>query len=156
MASKSVSPDIAEAIRYRKAQYTRFADTNQWHLLTSIMLPDMKSEFVDADGAIIKTDDGKTPYSFNTFDEFSAFFSSNLKDMQVIHVTGPGEIATTNVEDEVSAIFSVTYEAATKGIGGGVHGSGGGHYYETWKREGENWRIKDLRFVRLFWRVTVA
>lgn len=153
-----VSAEVAHTIRHKKAQYAHFADNHQWDRLDTVILADAKLNFYDENEEFVVTQDAeKTPYSFKSLAEFQAFFSKQLAPMQVIHVTGPGEMETTDREDEVKAVFSVVFHSATKGTQGGVHGTGGGHYYETWKRVGDDdWRIKDMWFKRIFWRVLVG
>jgi hypothetical protein len=155
IAGEIVSPDVANAIRHKKAQYIRFADTSQWDRLDTVILPDAKLNFYDENQEILRTEDAdKTPFSFNGLDEFKAFWSRHLDPLQVIHVTGPGEMETTDREDEVNAIFNVSFHQSSKGAQGGLHIAGGGYYHETWKRVGHNdWRIKEIHFKRVFWRI---
>jgi hypothetical protein len=48
-------PDVAEHIRYKKSQYTRFADSKQWHRFDTIFVPDATFCFVDQDGKVVST-----------------------------------------------------------------------------------------------------
>lgn len=147
-------PDVAERIRYKKSQYTRFADTKQWKRFDTIFLPNATFKFVDADGNVVTTPDGKTPYEWQSRESWAAFFEKALADAQVIHIVGAGEIEKVG-ENEAKAIFTVQYHAGPKGYGkGDLHETGGGHYHETWVYQEGDWFCKDLWFQRIYHRVT--
>lgn len=152
------SPDIAERIRYKKSQYTRFADSKQWTRFDTIFLPDATMTFVDADAKVVSTPDGATPYSWHSRESWVAFFEKAFADLQVIHLVGPGEFEQVG-PDDVKAVFTVLYHAGPLDKKDGKekeqpHETGGGHYHETWVRRGEDWFCKDLWMQRLYHRVT--
>ncbi|KAL9574043.1 hypothetical protein ACKAV7_001819 [Fusarium commune] len=101
----AVSPEAAAIIQCKKAQYCRFADSDQWDRFDSIMLPNATFLFHNPDGSLIRKGDIKYSWS------------------------------------------------STKEREGGVHGTGGGHYHETWKRVGDDWFMESLRMERLYWKV---
>jgi hypothetical protein len=145
----ATSPEAAEIIRRKKLQYCRFADTNQWQLFDHIILPEATLAFFDSNGSIIN--EGGVDYSFSSREEFVTFFSKAFKDLQTIHVIGPGELEQTG-PDEVKAVWGVIYHASTKGTDGGTHGTGGGHYHETWRRKGDDWFMQSMRMERVYWK----
>jgi hypothetical protein len=147
-------PDVAERIRHKKSQHTRFADTRQWHQFDTIFVPDATFVFCDADGKVISTPDGATPWSWTSLDSFRAFFEKAFADLQVIHLVGAGELEMVG-PDEVKAVFTLLYHAGPKGDDKEApHEMSGGHYYETWVRRGDDWFCKDLLMRRLYRRVT--
>lgn len=150
---KAPPPDVAERIRYKKSQYTRFADSKQWHRFDTIFVPDATFCFVDHDGNVVSTPDGAISYSWQSLESWAAFFDKALTNQQVIHHIGPGELEQVGPE-EVKAVFSVLYHAGPKGYGKEPHETGGGHYYETWVRKGDDWFCKDLWMQRLYHRAT--
>lgn len=143
----SPPPEVAERIRHKKAQYTRFADTKQWSKFDSIFVADATFKFVDEEGKVISTPDGAIPYEWTSREAWVAFFSAAFTNLQVIHLVGPGEFEMVG-PDEVKAVFTVIYHDAPKGKGTGPHETGGGHYYETWVRQGGDWLCKDLFMQR--------
>lgn len=154
-------PEVAERIRHKKAQYTRFADSKQWERFDSIFVEDATYEFVDAGGELIRTPDGAVAYQWRSRESWVAFFRAAFADLQVIHLVGAGELEQGATEDEVRAVFSVLYHAGPKAKGGdaadrgpGPHETGGGHYYETWVRRDGDWFCKELRMQRLYHRAT--
>ncbi|ROW11134.1 hypothetical protein VMCG_01386 [Cytospora schulzeri] len=149
----SVSPGAAEIIRRKKTQYCRFADTNQWHLFDKIALPEATFKFVELGGEIISQ--GGVDYCWSNREDFCAFFSKAFESIQSIHNFGPGELEQTG-PDEVNAIWTVMYHAGPKGSTDVKHhGTGGGHYHEIWRRQGDDWFLADLRFERSYWIVRV-
>ncbi|KUI57239.1 hypothetical protein VP1G_04509 [Cytospora mali] len=144
----AISPEVAEIIRRKKTQYCRFADTNQFHL-DKIALPDATFKFVGPDGTILNQH-GVDHY-WTSSKDFVAFFNNFLDKIQSIHSIGPGELAQTG-PDEVKAIWTVIYHVGPKGstdVKG--HGTGGGHYHEVWKRQGDDWFLADLTLERTYW-----
>ncbi|KAK3307670.1 uncharacterized protein B0T15DRAFT_484726 [Chaetomium strumarium] len=132
--------------------YTRFADTKQWNKFDTIFVPDATFTFVDIDGKVISTPDGAIPYKWYSLESWVAFFEKALADLQVIHLTGPGEFELVG-PNEVKAVFTVVYNDALKGGGTGPHETGGGHYYETWVRQSGDLFCKDLCMQRTYHRV---
>ncbi|KAF4335674.1 hypothetical protein FBEOM_10474 [Fusarium beomiforme] len=146
----AVSPEAAAIIQRKKAQYCRFADSNQWDRFDSIMLPNATFLFHNPDGSVITK--GDIEYSWSSTKEWVAFFENEFKTMQTIHIIGPAEMEQI-APDEIKAIWAVTYHAGTKEHEGGVHGTGGGHYHETWRKVGDDWFMESLRMERLYWKV---
>ncbi|CAG1959358.1 unnamed protein product, partial [Fusarium graminearum] len=146
----AVSPEAAAIIQRKKAQYCRFADSNQWDRFDSIMLPSATFLFHNPDGSVITK--GDIEYSWSSTKDWVAFFENEFKTMQTIHILGPAEMGQI-APDEIKAIWAVTYHAGTKEHQGGVHGTGGGHYHETWKKVGDDWFMESLRMERLYWKL---
>ncbi|KAF5659806.1 sterol 3-beta-glucosyltransferase [Fusarium circinatum] len=146
----AVSPEAAAIIQRKKAQYCRFADSNQWNRFDSIMLPNATFLFHNPDGSVITK--GDIEYSWSSTKDWVAFFENEFKTMQTIHIVGPAEMEQIG-PDVIKAIWAVTYHAGTKEHEGGVHGTGGGHYHETWKKVGDDWFMESLRMERLYWKV---
>ncbi|KAL7762708.1 hypothetical protein ACKLNR_009243 [Fusarium oxysporum f. sp. zingiberi] len=146
----AVSTEAAAIIQRKKAQYCRFADSNQWDRFDSIMLPNATFLFHNPDGSVITK--GDIEYSWSSTKDWVAFFENEFKTMQTIHIVGPAEMEQI-AADEIKCIWAVTYHAGTKEHEGGVHGTGGGHYHETWKKVGDDWFMESLRMERLYWKV---
>ncbi|CAM1500636.1 Fc.00g097980.m01.CDS01 [Cosmosporella sp. VM-42] len=144
-----LSFDAAEIIRRKKLQYCRFSDANQWQLLDQIMLPEATLEFVDSSGSIISQ--GGLEFKASSREEWKTFCSKAFTDQQTIHLIGEGEMEQIGA-DEIKAIWGIMYHVGTEGTGG-MHGAGGGYFYETWKRKGQDWFMETLRMERSFWKV---
>lgn len=147
----TVSHETAEIIRRKKTQYCRFADTSQWELFDQIALPEATLRFYD-NGELINQ--GGTDWSFSRA-EFIAFCTVAWKDSQTVHMIGPGELEQVG-PDEVKAVWNGCYHVGAKGSDSGAFFTGGGYYYETWKRKGDDWFIEDMKFDRLFWKQSIS
>ncbi|KAJ4252777.1 hypothetical protein NW762_010683 [Fusarium torreyae] len=149
----AVSLEAAAIIQHKKAQYCRLADSEKWDGFDNIMLPDANFLFHNPDGSVITK--GDIEYSWSSREDWIAFFSNEFKTMQTIHMVGPAEMEQI-APDEIKAIWTVIYHAGDKNPEKGIHGTGGGHYHETWKKVGEDWFMKSMRMERLYWKVLVS
>lgn len=146
----SVPPETAAIIQRKKLLYCRYADTNQLEKFDEVMLPDCKSAYYNADGTIYNKL-GKD-HVFPTLKAFQEHFTPHFARVQAIHVVGPAEFKFIS-EDEVETISGVVYHAGPKAGVEGPHVSGGGYYYETWKRAGDDWLMASLKFDNLYEKV---
>ncbi|KAJ0121781.1 hypothetical protein J7T55_008948 [Diaporthe amygdali] len=144
----AVSSEVAEIIRRKMSQYCRLADTRQLHLFDKVALPGATFKYVGADGSVIH--ENGVDYIFDNREAFCTFFHNAFETIQVIHSVGPGELEQIG-PDEVKAIFTVIYHAGPKGTDVKNHGTGGGHYYGTWRREGDDWFMAALYMQRTYW-----
>ncbi|KAF7558195.1 hypothetical protein G7Z17_g17 [Cylindrodendrum hubeiense] len=143
------SQEAMEIITRKKQQYCRFADSNQWHEFDNIMMPDFTAEFFNAEGEIHV--ENNTEYRFASLEEWRGYFSKAFEQLQTIHIVSPAEFEEVS-PDEIKAIFTVLYHAGTKSDTG-MHGTGGGHYHEIWKRKGDDWFMQSMKMNRLYWKV---
>ena len=150
-----IPPEISHTISTKKHQYCRYADTNQWQHMSTILAPNLRSAFVDANDQVIT--EGGAAFAFNSCEEFVAFFKAAFETQQTMHVlSGSGEMemsSSVEGEEEVKTVWGVVYQAASKEVTGGWAGTGGGHYYETWRVVGGEWMIVELKFQRIYWKV---
>ncbi|KAB5522859.1 hypothetical protein GE09DRAFT_1229968 [Coniochaeta sp. 2T2.1] len=146
-----VSPEIAQIITTKKLQYCRFADTHQWERFDQVALPECTFQY--ADHGTLLVDHGFT-YSWPSTKEFATFFSAAFETLQTMHLIGPGEFSYTDSSlTEVLAIFPVVYHSAlAKGVTSthGVTGTGGGHYHETYRRQGSDWLMSKCSMDRIY------
>lgn len=145
-----LSPETAEIIRRKKAQYCRFADTKQWNLCDTIFHPELTSKFIDGEGNVLEQI-GKS-LVFNSRQEWVDHFKESFETFQAIHMVDHGDIEQVN-EDEIKAVFGIVYHVGTKGETGGMYGTGGGHYYETWVKVDGDWFMKEMTMVRVYYKV---
>jgi hypothetical protein len=83
------------------------------------MLPILAATFTNPDGEVAT--ENAVRYEFSSRDEFVAFFRAVFETQQTTHTVGPGELTRVS-EDEVSAVWSVVYHAASRGVTGGWKG----------------------------------
>ncbi|RYP72662.1 hypothetical protein DL769_004404 [Monosporascus sp. CRB-8-3] len=145
----AVSPEAAAIIQRKKLLYARWADHNQFHLFDQIALPEATFSFWKADGTLFH--EGGVDYSFSSREEFANYVTTIFDKIQAIHLIGPAELEQTS-PDEIKAVFGCIYHSGVKGSDTEGHGTGGGHYHETWVRKGDDWFMKDLRFERVYWK----
>ncbi|KAI0880338.1 uncharacterized protein GGS22DRAFT_175385 [Annulohypoxylon maeteangense] len=143
-----ISADIRDVITRKKLQYCRFADTNQWQNMTKVALPEATFKFYNEDGTFIG--DGGLEYNFPSTAQFIKSFEG--KNVQCVHLIGPGELLEQTNPDEVNVIWTVIYHAGMKEPNI-QHTTGGGYYHETWRRTGKDWFIQDLRFERTYFQI---
>jgi hypothetical protein len=145
----SLPSGAAEIITRKKAQYCRLADTNEWSKIDEIMLPDVTFTAVDKEDKILNLNN--TDYKFTSRADWVAYFSGIFASLQTMHLVGYPELELV-APDEIKAIFGVTYLVGTKEADKGVHGTGAGHYFETWKLKDGDWFIQTIKFVRIYWK----
>ncbi|KAK3952798.1 hypothetical protein QBC32DRAFT_405423 [Pseudoneurospora amorphoporcata] len=147
-------------IQSQKLRYCRYADTQQFSLLPSVILPSCTFKFIDYFSAspIVETSaSGPVTLRFDSLASWTAYFSEKFKALQTMHlISGAGEFTKIS-EDECEVVFAVIYHAAPKEGETEWQGAGGGHYHERWVKqkdeEGkEDWFMKSLRFERLYWK----
>ncbi|KAI0104096.1 hypothetical protein F4776DRAFT_648365 [Hypoxylon sp. NC0597] len=144
----SVSSEARDIITRKKQQYCRFADMNQWQNMSKIALPEATYKFCQSDGSLVSVDG--VEYSFSSTAEWVKYFSDNpFNRVDAIHLVGPGEFEQ-NGPDEVKAIFALIYHASMKGPNTESHHTGGGYYYETWKRIEDDWFLQELKLERTY------
>lgn len=144
-----VPPEIAQIITTKKLQYCRFADTHQWANFDQVAFPECTYEYSDHGEVLVNHG---FIYSWNSTGGFTGFCSVAFETLQTMHHVGPGEFTYIN-DDEIQAIFPVIYHSAlakTATSTMGVTGSGGGHYYETYKRKGTDWLMYKCRMDRVY------
>lgn len=142
-----VSPEIVNIITRKKLWYCRYTDTSQWHLFDNVAVHECKFEHL-LDGEVYAKD-GFT-YSWGSREEYISFCSTALTNLQTMHSIGPGEFEQVG-EDEVKAVFPVTYFSAQKKTESISHGiQGGGYYFETYKRVGDDWMLTDSKMERVY------
>jgi len=147
----AVSPEIAQIITTKKLQYCRFADTHQWSKFDQVAFPECTYQYTDHGELIV---DHGFSYSWNSTKAFTTFFSAAFETLQTMHHVGPGEFVYTNAAlNEVLATFPIVYHSAlAKGVNStvGVTGTGGGHYYETYRRKGKDWLMYKCTMDRIY------
>ncbi|KAK1998375.1 hypothetical protein LX36DRAFT_576478 [Colletotrichum falcatum] len=148
-----LSAETAETIRRKKARYCRFADGLEFDRFDTIMLPDFTFEGVGPDGAVIV--ENGVRHRWESRAEWVAHFRASLGAIQAIHHVDAGDLEQV-AEDEVRAVFGLIYHAGTRDTVGGLHVTGGGHYYETWKRVDGDWFMASSSMKRLFHKVQGA
>jgi hypothetical protein len=144
-----VPPEVAQIITNKKLQYCRFADTHQWAKFDQVAFPECTYRYTDHSELVVANG---FRYEWGSTADWVGFFSGAFETLQTMHHVGPGEF-TMVAEDEVEAVFPVMYYSAlAKGVDKthGVTGTGGGHYYETYKRKGDDWLMWKCRMDRIY------
>lgn len=144
-----VSPEVAAIITRKKLWYCRYADTAQWHLFDQVALPECTFEYGSGGKTLVNAG---TTYAWGSTEEFTAAFTKLFANLQTIHLVGPGEFEQIGPA-EVKAVFTVVYFSALKNNAAestGVQGTGGGHYFETYKRKGGDWLLASLKMDRTY------
>ncbi|KAL7937158.1 hypothetical protein V8C35DRAFT_294910 [Trichoderma chlorosporum] len=145
----SLPAGAAETITRKKALYCRLADTNDWRLADKVMLSDFTFTGVDENNKVINL--YGTDYHWTSRADWVAFFTEIFAPIQTMHTISYPELELVG-PDEIKAIFGATYLVGTKDADKGVHGTGGGHYYETWKLKNGDWFLQKSKFVRIYWK----
>ncbi|KAL2836449.1 hypothetical protein BJY01DRAFT_221969 [Aspergillus pseudoustus] len=146
--------EVAETIRHYKSQYARAVDTKQWDLFSSLLHPALTASLHDLDGSLTTTSDG-TKCRFSSREEYILFLRTGFANICSVHVVGAGELEMVNDEDDVAAVWAMSYQLGSLdgAAGGGYTEIGGGHYHEVWKKLDGQWVIASLKFVNSFRKV---
>ncbi|KAK2047545.1 hypothetical protein LZ31DRAFT_592434 [Colletotrichum somersetense] len=146
-----ISAETAETIRRKKAQYCRLSDSGEVErCAATILLPEFTFEGLDPAGAVIV--ERGLRYRWESRADWVAHFSISLAAVQSMHLIDAGDLEQV-AEDEVRAIFGLIYHAGTKGPTRGPYETGGGHYYETWKKVDGDWFLASSSMKRLYHKV---
>ncbi|KAI1088221.1 hypothetical protein F5B19DRAFT_24093 [Rostrohypoxylon terebratum] len=144
-----VSHEVKDIITRKKLQYCRFADTHQWQNMSNIAFPEATFRVFREDGKFMNLE-GRD-FNFASTDEFTRFVGGYDKVMTSVHMIGSGELEQTQT-DEVKAIWSLVFQLGIKGPDI-EHHTGGGYYHETWRRNGDDWFLRDMKLEMTFYRV---
>lgn len=148
----SIPPhDLVQRVTNRKAQYARFADTKQWDKFVELGLPDARYSYLDSSGNPVALE-GK-PAVFDSPKSCAAFFGPFFRKQQTLHNISLAEITQTG-PDEVEVIWAFEDQLIRNNTFWTCRLRGGGHYYETWRKKGDDWFIADLRMQRTYQMVT--
>jgi hypothetical protein len=137
--------EAIEAIRNVKARYFRLMDTRQWDELRSVFTSDLK----------VLTPEGKV-YAEGG-DTYAAALRTSLEHAVSCHQGLAGEV---EISDDGTgrAIWAmqdiITWEDRHPNMGWKSI-VGRGHYHETYRHEGGEWRIATLTLTRLSLDVTM-
>lgn len=145
-----VPPEDAAIIRLKKLQYCRAADTEDWDLFESMFLPDVTVHMVDDTGTTLN--ENGIEHKFSSRDAWMTAAKAIVASMQIHHTVAEPELELIE-PGVVRGIWNVTYHMGTKGPEGGTHSTGGGFYYETWKKVGDDWFMADMEMQRAFWKI---
>ncbi|KAI1390360.1 uncharacterized protein F4822DRAFT_233919 [Hypoxylon trugodes] len=146
----SVPPEVAAIITRKKLWYCRIADTKQWPDMVKIALPGAEFKFYQTDGSFMSFEG--VDFNFSSTADFVKFYGEIFfPQLQTIHLVGPGDLEQIG-RDEVKAVWTVVFHAGPKESNSKFHHTGGGHYYETWKRKDDDWFVKSIRLESTyFW-----
>lgn len=125
-----------EAVKRVKAQYFYFLDTKQWDRLRGIFTAD--ATFDPA---------GEGSYTFDGLDGFIAGASGGLANAVSVH-HGHMPIIDVHDADHASAVWAMEDDVAIASDPPRRF-IGKGHYHETYRREGGEWRIASWKLTRL-------
>ncbi|TLD11191.1 hypothetical protein PgNI_05205 [Pyricularia grisea] len=149
----TVSPEIIEAIRSKKTLYCRAVDTKSWAEFERIALPNATLVYKNSvNGLTTDASDGTNLPSFNSRDDFVAFFKKAFEPLQTIHMVNSGSFERIS-DDEVKAVFAlVTHGGPTCDSKNG-HVTAGGYYNEVYKNVDGEWFLKSIEFEKVYNRV---
>lgn len=131
--------EAIEAIRLLKARYFRMIDTKAWDLLPRLFTHDLR----------IVTPDGKVWMEGG--DKYAASLKFGLTDAVSCHqgLTGEIEIFDATSAAAIWAMQDIITWTDKHPREGWKAITGRGHYHETYRREGAEWRIVTLSLTRL-------
>ncbi|KAL8372323.1 hypothetical protein RB595_001898 [Gaeumannomyces hyphopodioides] len=148
----SIPPhDVVQRVTNRKAQYARFADTKQWDKFAELGLPDATYSYQDDSGSVLALQ-GKRA-AFDNPKSCAAFFGAFFRKQQSLHNISLAEITQTG-PDEVEVIWGFEDQLIRNYTFWACRMRGGGHYYEVWRKKGDEWFIADLRMQRTYQMMT--
>lgn len=138
-----MSPDLlrlsdTEAIKVLKARYFRLLDTKRWEEWAGVFAEDVRMEVPEADLVL----DGRAAVVENVSSALAGTTTVHHGHMPEIEITG------TDTATGVWAMFDYV-EWPSTGTSGRVGLCGYGHYYDTYVRDGGQWRIARTRLERL-------
>lgn len=136
-----VDYEVAEAIRQAKARYCRFVDTKAWADFERLALPDATFTFRDVAGEVL--------HQFASPREMVEISAPLLEGARSSHRVSNSEL-TWRDASTVAAIWAMEDHIVFPSRDGQPPSvlTGAGHYYETWTRTSEGWRLAQLELRR--------
>ena len=133
--------EVAEQIRFKKAQYCRFLDTKQWASFEKLALPDARFVFHGVNGEVL--------HDFPSTRALVRPTARMLGDARTSHRVCNPELAPIS-DSEVSAIWAMEDYLVfpPNRAKPGMVIRGFGHYHEVWERQGDDWLLKRLDLRR--------
>jgi hypothetical protein len=129
--------DDIEAIKQLKARYFRLMDTKEWHQLAAVF----------ADDATIDMR-GEGTEDIQSLDEFVPHLRANIEPVTTVHHGHMPEIEITS-PSTASGIWAMEDMLWWPDGSPIRHLHGYGHYYETYRKVGDEWKIASMRLSRL-------
>ena len=130
--SSRVLLDI-EAIRNLKARYFRAMDTKDWDTLADCFTEDLLADFREGPGMLAQ---GR--------DNYMGQISEILADAVTVHHGHMPEIEIIDAEN-ATGIWAMEDLVFLPGLSI----QGWGHYHERYRKEGDTWRIAEIKLTRL-------
>ena len=133
--------DDIEAIKQLKARYCRTMDTKDWPAMRQVFTDDVEMDTTASGGGVV-----------TGADDFMTFLREMIGDVVTVHQCHTPEI-------DVTSATTATGVWAMEDMlrwpdGTELHGYG--HYYETYAKVDEQWRIKRCVLTRLRMDMTPA
>lgn len=126
--------DDVEAIRRLKARYFRTMDTKDWDAMRQVFTDDVVIDTREAGGDVVR---GAA--------EFMAFLEGALDGAVTVHQGHMPEIDLTS-ETTATGIWALNDIVIWPN---GMRLDGYGHYYETYEKGADGWRITSSKLTRL-------
>jgi hypothetical protein len=126
--------DDVEAIRKLKARYFRTMDTKDWEGMRQVFTDDVTVDTSEAGGSIV-----------SGAENFIAFLQNTLRGAVTVHHGHMPELDLTS-PTTATGIWALNDLVIWPT---GVRLNGYGHYYETYEKVGDDWRIKSSKLTRL-------
>ena len=122
-----------EAIHQLKARYFRAMDTKDWAMLADCFTEDLVADFREGPGMLAE---GR--------DNYMAQLTDILADAVTVH---HGHMPEIEILDPANATGIWAMEDLV--FLPGISIQGWGHYHERYRKEGDTWRIAEVRLTRL-------
>jgi hypothetical protein len=132
--------ETIEAIKRVKARYFRTMDTKDWDAMRLVFTDDVVIDTTDSGGNVVEG-----------ADEFMAFLRETLDPVVTAHHGHTPEIDLTS-PTTAQGIWTLQDLLI---FPDGTRLLGFGHYHETYRLEGDEWKIASSRLTRLHMDVTV-
>ena len=129
-----------EAIRSLKARYFRFVDTKDWKGLRSVFTDDAKIEIPE---------NFDRPFAPDPFVEMVEAALANAISVHHGHMPEIEILSETEAQGIWAMNDHLTFPPGDAGLTGAAEIVGSGHYHESYRREGNDWRIATLRLTRI-------
>jgi uncharacterized protein (TIGR02246 family) len=123
-----------EAIKQLKARYVRCADTQDWEGFAEVLTEDY---YFDSEGGVVQ---GR--------DEVVAMVSKSLQGASTVHHVFAPEITFTG-DDTAEVIWPMEDYVRMSHEGHAFAFHGCGHYWDTYVRTDDGWRLRVCKLTRL-------
>jgi hypothetical protein len=136
-----------EEIKKLKARYFRCMDVKDWAGMRHVYAPDAEADFrIESPDGLVKGADRIVDYTRSAVEKVTTIHHGHMPEITLVSDT-----EATGIWAMEDLLFWPEGEGLQRANGSRIRRLHGfGHYHETYRKHGSEWRIQTLRLSRLY------